>query len=220
VLKKGDNVIAVKVEDNGGRGGLVGKREEIFLEVNGRKRDLAGDWRYEVEREYNSKNETVFGEASLAEVFIEHYANEESATPETTAVIPGNSGGIVVRVVKGEMKFDPKSITVEVGQSVRIVFENPDFMQHNLVIVKPGALQKVGRAADKLASDPKGSEMQYVPDMEEVLFHTKLVNPQSSETLEFTAPSEPGEYPFVCTFPGHWSIMNGVMKVTSKKLLQ
>jgi azurin len=118
------------------------------------------------------------------------------------------------------MKFDPKSITVEVGQSVRIVFENPDFMQHNLVIVKPGALQKVGRAADKLASDPKGSEMQYVPDMEEVLFHTKLVNPQSSETLEFTAPSEPGEYPFVCTFPGHWSIMNGVMKVTSKKLLQ
>jgi len=34
------------------------------------------------------------------------------------------------------------------------------------------------------------------------------------ETLEFTAPSKPGDYEFICTFPGHWAVMNGIMKVT------
>jgi len=31
--------------------------------------------------------------------------------------------------------------------------------------------------------------------------------------LRFTAPDKPGEYPYICTFPGHWRIMQGVMKV-------
>ncbi|MDZ7935461.1 MAG: hypothetical protein U5M51_10985 [Emticicia sp.] len=30
--------------------------------------------------------------------------------------------------------------------------------------------------------------------------------------MKFTAPTQTGDYPFVCTFPGHWSIMNGVKK--------
>lgn len=216
VLKKGENIIAVRVEDTGGNGGLVGKRDQIFLEVNGRKRDLTGDWKYEVESYFDSRSESVFGHATLAEVFFENYSDDLRTTSGTTETNAKNEGAIVIKVVKGEMKFDQKSITIEAGKVVRIVFENPDFMQHNFVVVKPGALQKVGRAADKLASDPKGSEMQYVPVMDEVLFHTKLVNPQGSEALEFKAPSEPGEYPFVCTFPGHWSIMNGVMKVVKK----
>jgi putative membrane-bound dehydrogenase-like protein len=214
VLKKGENTITVRVEDASGNGGLVGNRDQIFLESNGKKTDLTGNWKYDVEREYNSKNETVFGEASLAEVFMQNYALKDLIPTGQTQADAKDDNAIVIKVVKGEMKFDPKSITVKAGQPVHIVFENPDFMQHNFVIVKPGALAKVGRAADKLASDPKGSDMQYVPAMEEVLYHTKLVNPQSSEVLDFTAPSEPGDYPFVCTFPGHWSIMNGVMKVT------
>ena len=89
-------------------------------------------------------------------------------------------------------------------------------MQHNLVITKPGAMEIVGRAADKLATDAKGASMHYVPDIPEVLFKTPLVNPEETFKLEFIAPASPGEYPYVCTFPGHWSIMNGVMKVESK----
>ncbi|WP_420845224.1 plastocyanin/azurin family copper-binding protein [Maribacter litopenaei] len=49
--------------------------------------------------------------------------------------------------------------------------------------------------------------------MSEVLFATALVNPDQTVTLRFKAPSEPGEYPYICTFPGHWRIMQGVMKV-------
>jgi azurin len=111
------------------------------------------------------------------------------------------------------MKYDLKNFTVPAGKPVEIIFENPDFMQHNLVITQQGAMETVGRSADKLAADPNGAEMQYVPSMPEVLFSTKLVNPQESVTLRFTAPAKPGDYPYVCTFPGHWRIMNGVMKV-------
>jgi azurin len=59
--------------------------------------------------------------------------------------------------------------------------------------------------------------MHYVPNIPEVLFHTRLVNPQETVKLQFTAPQQPGDYPYVCTFPGHWSLMNGVMKVVKSK---
>ena len=48
-----------------------------------------------------------------------------------------------------------------------------------------------------------------------VLWATGLVQPGEAETLRFTAPSEPGDYPYVCTFPGHWIRMNGVMHVVA-----
>ena len=68
------------------------------------------------------------------------------------------------------MKYDLKTFTVEAGKPVEIIFENPDFMQHNLLIVQPGSLETVGKAADKLASDPKGAEMNYVPDLRRCSF--------------------------------------------------
>jgi len=33
--------------------------------------------------------------------------------------------------------------------------------------------------------------------------------------LRFRAPAEPGIYPYVCTFPGHWVVMNGEMVVAN-----
>jgi azurin len=117
------------------------------------------------------------------------------------------------------MKYDLKTFEVVAGKPVVIEFENPDFMQHNLVIIKPGTLQTLGKAADKIAADPKGAEMQYVPAIPEVLFATKLVNPEQTVKLQFIAPAQPGDYPFVCTFPGHWSFMNGVMKVKATSSL-
>ncbi|MEJ7768924.1 MAG: plastocyanin/azurin family copper-binding protein [Chitinophagaceae bacterium] len=120
---------------------------------------------------------------------------------------------ISMSVVPDVMQFDKKSFTVKAGQKVTIELENPDGMQHNLVLIKAGALDKVGMAADDMARDPKGAEKSYVPGLPEVLYATKLLNPQESATLQFTAPSQPGEYPYVCTFPGHWRIMRGVMKV-------
>ena len=44
--------------------------------------------------------------------------------------------------------------------------------------------------------------------------NTKMIDAGQKEVIEFTAPTKPGDYEFVCTFPGHWTVMNGVMKVT------
>lgn len=71
------------------------------------------------------------------------------------------------------MKYDLTEFEVEAGKPVEIVFQNPDFMQHNLVITKPGEKEKVGLAADKLAADPKGAALDYVPKMPEVLFQVR-----------------------------------------------
>ena len=86
-------------------------------------------------------------------------------------------------------------------------------MQYNLVITKRGIKKKVGLAADKLASDPKGAEKNYVPEIDEVLIAKVIINPVEKVVLKFKAPSEPGLYLFICTFPRHWKIMQGVMKV-------
>ncbi len=120
---------------------------------------------------------------------------------------------ISIKVVPDMMQYDNKLFTVKAGQKVTIDFENPDGMQHNLLIVKPGTLQKVGAAADAMLRDPKAAEKNYTPEMPEVLQAIKLLNPEESFQLTFTVPSVPGDYPFVCTFPGHWRGMNGIMRV-------
>jgi azurin len=112
------------------------------------------------------------------------------------------------------LQFDKTLLTAKAGEKLIINLENPDGMQHNLLIIKVGTLQKVGKAADELLSNPKAAEMQYVPKISEVLHATKLVNPGETVTLEFTVPSIPGDYPFVCTFPGHWRGMNGILRVS------
>jgi azurin len=111
------------------------------------------------------------------------------------------------------MKYDKKLITVKAGQKVIINFSNPDNMQHNLVITQKGMLDKVGAAADAMLQDPKAAAKNYVPRIPEVLHYTRLLNVDEEVTLQFTAPSQPGDYPFVCTFPGHWRIMNGILRV-------
>ena len=133
----------------------------MFLESGGQKISLAGEWSYEVEKEYNPKR--VFGNASIAEVFVNSYLNPTTTVESNTPASNGVATKIHLKVIKNEMKYDLKTFTVEAGKPVEITFENPDFMQHNLLIVQPGSLETVGKAADKLASDPKGAEMQYVP---------------------------------------------------------
>lgn len=129
------------------------------------------------------------------------------------AVVSDKATVITIKVIEEQMKYDTKLITVKAGQNVILTLDNPDIMQHNLVICKPGTTEKVGKAADALARDPKGLEKSYVPQTPDVLAYTKLVNPGESYTIEFVAPAKPGDYPFICTFPGHWSIMQGVMRV-------
>jgi putative membrane-bound dehydrogenase-like protein len=120
---------------------------------------------------------------------------------------------ILIKTIREAMKFNLKEFTVKPGQTVEITIENPDAMQHNMVIAKPGMLSKVGKAGDAMMKDEKAVEKNYVPAIPEVLFSTPLIAPGKSYTLTFKAPAKVGDYPYVCTFPGHWTLMNGLMKV-------
>ena len=135
-------------------------------------------------------------------------------TNTSTSVSSSNARVIELKVVPEMLQFDKTLLTAKAGEKVIINLENPDGMQHNLLVIKVGTLQKVGKAADEMLSNPKAADMQYVPKMPEVLHATKLVNPGETVTLEFTVPSVHGDYPFVCTFPGHWRGMNGILRVT------
>lgn len=211
VLKPGKNVIAIRVTDIGGTGGFSGNRMGIYSREG--IIDLGGQWKFKVTKELTRVgSQTV---ALIASTFMDNYyidpANVSEGEQTTTTQATGRQ--IEISVVKNQMKYDTESFTVNAGETVQITFKNPDFMQHNLLIIKPGTLESVGAAADELASDPKGGEMGYIPNISEVLFKTKLVDPNETVTLTFTAPSAAGDYPYVCTFPGHWRLMNGVMKV-------
>ncbi|RYF60317.1 MAG: dehydrogenase, partial [Cytophagaceae bacterium] len=125
-----------------------------------------------------------------------------------------NTEVVRLKTVREEMRYDKKEFTVTAGKQIEIVLENPDAMQHNLVIGKPKSMDIIGAAADKLITAKDGADKNYVPSIAQVIAATPLVNPDQTYRLKFTAPATPGDYPFVCTFPGHWRIMNGVMKVT------
>jgi azurin len=86
-------------------------------------------------------------------------------------------------------------------------------MAHNVVIVTAGSDEKVGKAADEMASLKDGYERNFVPKLPEVLFATPLVNGGETFQLDFKAPDKPGAYPFICSFPGHWRMMKGILKV-------
>ena len=61
------------------------------------------------------------------------------------------------------------------GASLKLVFNNDDDMMHNLLIVEPGAAGKVGEQA--IALGLAGPNQSYIPEMDEVLFHTVLLEP-------------------------------------------
>lgn len=116
-----------------------------------------------------------------------------------------------IRAVIEQMRFDVVRFTVRTGQSVRLNVENPDFMPHNLIITEPDRVDEVYQMAMDLGGE--GFELHFVPDSPYVLHSTRLLRHNEEQLLLFDAPTEPGSYPFVCSFPGHGELMRGVMEV-------
>ena len=126
----------------------------------------------------------------------------------------GNLDLQVVRIgtIFEKMKYNKATISVVSGKPTKIIFVNDDVMPHNLLLAAPGSLNDLGAAADKMAADPKGFDKHFIPEDKRVLWATKLLQPGQTAELSFIAP-KPGAYPYICTFPLHWKLMNGVMHV-------
>jgi len=142
-------------------------------------------------------------------------ADAARARHDEIAALRGST--ILIRTVPHQMLYDRRSFAVVAGRPVAIVFQNDDLMPHNLVVTAPGALEAVGTAAEALALDPGAQAKSFVPELPAVLQQLKLLMPGESATLRFVAPAAVGDYPYVCTFPGHWRVMNGVMHVVANE---
>lgn len=110
--------------------------------------------------------------------------------------------------------YDQKSFTVKSGITVRLTFENvsPIPQPHNWVLGKPGSKDKLIGASVTYATNPQAAARGFVMDDPDIITATRLLQPSEKQTIEFVA-GPPGEYPYLCTFPGHATLMNGVMKV-------
>jgi azurin/glucose/arabinose dehydrogenase/lysophospholipase L1-like esterase len=121
----------------------------------------------------------------------------------------------VLNSVREQMRYDSPRLVVEAGKPFEIIFNNTDFMPHNIVIITPGSRPKVGAASATMKPDELDrAGRPYIPQVPEVLAATKLIEPAQRATMTFTAPPREGDYEYVCTFPGHWESMWGTLVVT------
>lgn len=115
-----------------------------------------------------------------------------------------------------QMKFDVATIEAKPSQKVSVTLKNVGTMPkmsmgHNWVLLQQG----VDPAKFVEASQMHMANEYIAPEMKDkVLAHTKLLGPGESDTVTFVAPSTPGDYVYICSFPGHFAIgMKGVLKV-------
>ena len=111
------------------------------------------------------------------------------------------------------LAYKTTELRAKPGETLALTFVNPDVVPHNWVLVKPGTLSSVGTLADGLIADPEAVARHYVPKTDDVIAYADITEPEKQQTIFFTVPDASGRYPFLCTFPGHWKLMNGLLIV-------
>ena len=122
---------------------------------------------------------------------------------------------LVVIEAGKNLQFKTQSFSARPGEAIHLRFRNPDVVPHNWALLKPGTLRSVGQLTSRLISDPTAAARHYIPDTDDVLCYTNIVAPHDQFEIYFRAPEQPGHYPYLCTFPGHWMVMNGELIVTA-----
>lgn len=126
------------------------------------------------------------------------------AAPEVPAVAKLSIAG------NDQMQYDKKRLEVFAGQTVELTLTHSgqlpkEAMGHNWVLLQPGVDMAAFGTAAISAKDtdyiPAGSEDQ-------VIVHTKMIGGGETVTIEFVAPA-PGTYKYLCSFPGHYAMMQG-----------
>ncbi len=114
-----------------------------------------------------------------------------------------------------EQKFDVTALTATAGEEIKITLtiastQPKMIMGHNFVLLKPGT-DVTDFGLDAAGSTPAAN---YIPDSMKaaVVANTKLLGPGETDSVTFKVPG-PGAYPFLCSFPGHFGTMNGILTV-------
>jgi putative membrane-bound dehydrogenase-like protein len=214
-LRAGSNTITLRVQNLRGDGGFLSEAAAMYLQSGESRTPLSGVWKYRVERQTNAA--ALYGQpgelaAHLALSTLKATAQLGAATGATARqAVPD----VVLRlnVIPDQLKWDRVELAAAPGQLIELTINNADVMPHNFLLGASGSLEAIGAASDAMLTDPKAASLNYVPDVAAVLYSTPLIAPGQTLTVQFRAPSQPGRYPYVCTFPGHWRLMNGVLQV-------
>ena len=121
---------------------------------------------------------------------------------------------VTIQPVGNEMRFQQEEFTVSPGQTVQITMDNiadSPAMVHNVLVIDSNE-DDVANEVNQAAQDA-GSDADYIPEHDAVIASTPQADPGEVTEIEFTAPDEPGDYRYFCTYPGHFSTMQGVMTV-------
>lgn len=139
-----------------------------------------------------------------------------SAPTTTTAAAPAAGVRTITVEANDAMKFSVTKIEAAPGEQLKIILKNAgslpkEAMGHNLVVLKAGTDANAFCAAAVAA---KATEYIPAAQADKVVAHTKLLGPKQSDEITFKVPSEPGDYPYVCSFPAHaMAGMKGVLVV-------
>ncbi|MCK0156461.1 plastocyanin/azurin family copper-binding protein [Cellulophaga sp. F20128] len=166
---------------------------------------------------YYTLNEVPGGKLNSPSMTVVSKSDKKVNQPKRTNTMPATWNNKVDQKLaigtKPGLKYDVEEVTVKRGTKVELTFNNNDDMLHNLVITEKGkaAVDEVGKMALSLGLD--GADYNYVPDTDLVLYHTGILQPESSEKIYVQIPDTPGQYWIVCTFPGHSSVMRAKLIV-------
>ena len=209
-------------------GGLIGKGEQVLAAAQGIRALPRDTW---PKPAGGAVATSLLGWAKTVPVgqrTSQDYVETVQVANDLSGLLPADQAGAlrkelkayrvdvyVVRAVREQMRYDTPRIVVEAGKAFEIIVENDDFMPHNLVVVKPGAREAVGKASATMTPDKLDrSGRAFVPDSTDILAATKSIEAGQRATLKLTAPTTPGDYEYVCTFPDHYQMMWGRLVVT------
>lgn len=137
-----------------------------------------------------------------------------------TAPLPTHGQTTAARTVEitgtDNMKFSVGRIPAKRGETLRLVLTSQgklakDVMAHNLVVLVKGA--NAGKVNDAAIVAKK---TQFIPAdrKADILAFTGLAGAGETVEVTFTLPNEPGNYEYICTFPGHYKLgMRGIIVV-------
>lgn len=135
---------------------------------------------------------------------------EDTGAAETAAT--GEADVTLTLNANDQMQYDKKELKAKAGETIALTLNHTgkmgkDVMGHNVVILKPGT-----DVTDFGSKALNARDNDYIPESESanIIAHTKLLAGGESDTIQFTI-DEPGSYPFLCSFPGHYGVMQGVL---------
>jgi azurin len=139
-----------------------------------------------------------------------------AAVPAQAAKKAASAAGRTVELTADDtMKYSVTTINAKPGEQITLKLTNKGTMPkmaaaHNFVLLKKATDINAFTTAAVMSQ-----QTDYVPAKfkDQIIASTKLAGPGETVEVSFKAPTAPGEYDYICSFPGHFATMKGKLIV-------